>query len=84
MPFDAIPRAQGPFRSGQDIQEPIYDNSRVKIGADVADMSDLVSMEDIETGGGGKKRRGISLEDRLRRHLNARLAEVGNMQNYLV
>jgi hypothetical protein len=25
----------GPFRSGQDNQEPIYDNSRIKIGADV-------------------------------------------------
>jgi hypothetical protein len=30
MPFDAIPRMQGPFRSGQDNQEPINDNSRVK------------------------------------------------------
>lgn len=25
--FEPIPRPQGPFRSGQDNQEPIYDNS---------------------------------------------------------
>jgi hypothetical protein len=75
MPFEEIPVAQGPFGSGQDNQEPIYDASRVKIGADVLDTTTGITMEDIETGGGGsgKRRRGISAAERLQRHLNARL-----------
>lgn len=81
MPFEEIPRAQGPFRSGQDNQEPIYDNSRVKMGADVGDPG-TVSLEDIEGGGGkpgyGKKPRGFSrIRDILQRHLNARVGVGG-------
>jgi hypothetical protein len=46
----------GPFRSGQDNQEPIYDNSHVKIGADVGDPG-TVSMQDTEEGHSyGKKK----------------------------
>lgn len=28
--LESIPRAQGPFRSGQDNMEPIYDNSGIR------------------------------------------------------
>ncbi|MGH9983653.1 MAG: hypothetical protein ACRD8W_06815, partial [Nitrososphaeraceae archaeon] len=41
-PFEPIPRPQGPFRSGQDNQEPIYDNSGIKIGADFGSPGDTV------------------------------------------
>jgi hypothetical protein len=46
MPFDEIPRAQGPFRLGQDNREPIYGNSRVKIGADVLDTTTGITLEE--------------------------------------
>jgi uncharacterized phage infection (PIP) family protein YhgE len=75
MPFEEIPRPSGPFRSGQDNQEPIYDNSRVKIGADVGDPG-TVSMQDIEEGGGGGKKK-PRLQSRLQRHLDTALAIAG-------
>ena len=65
----------GPVRSGQDNQEPIYDNSRVKIGADVGDPG-TVSMQDIEEGHSyGKKK--PRLQSRIQRHLDTALAITG-------
>lgn len=71
MPFNAIPRAQGPFRSGQDNQEPIYDSSRVKIGADVGDPG-TITMQELEEGGGYGKKKSKYIS-RLQRHLDARV-----------
>ncbi|MGH9995731.1 MAG: hypothetical protein ACRD4J_10925 [Nitrososphaeraceae archaeon] len=71
MPFEPIPRAQGPFRSGQDNQEPICDNSGIKIGADFGTpFQGTTSMEDVEEGPKVKR----SIKDRVQRHLDARLA----------
>lgn len=88
MPFEEIPRAQGPFRSGQDNQEPIYDNSRLKMGADIYGPGDAVTLEDIEGGGGKKPRKGSSrIRDILQRHLNARVGvggEYGELANAII
>jgi hypothetical protein len=88
MPFEEIPRAQGPFRSGQDNQEAIYDNSPIKMGADVYGPSDTVSMEDIEGGHKYGPKKGRSrLRDILQRHPNARIrvgGEYGELANAII
>jgi hypothetical protein len=89
MPFEEIPRAQGSFRSGQDNQEPIYDNLRFKMGADVYGPGDIITLEDIEGGGGGKKPRKGSSRNRdiLQRHWNARVGvggEYGELANAII
>jgi hypothetical protein len=58
MPFEEIPRAQGPFRSGQDNQEPIFDNSGIKIGADFGSPEGgPTTMEEVQEGKKSKFRR---------------------------
>lgn len=77
--LEIILRAQGPFISGQDNMEPIYDNSGLKIGADFdTPMDNTTSMEDHEY---GKKPRGRSVRDRLQRHVNTAVAIAGDNSN---
>lgn len=75
QPFEEIPRAQGPFRSGQDNQEPIFDNSGIKIGADFGSPGDTVTMQDVEE---GKKHKGSRRTSRLQRHISTALAFAGD------
>jgi hypothetical protein len=69
----------------QDNQEPIYDYSRVKIGADIGDPG-TVSMEEIEGGGGGhgyggkKKPR---FYGRLQRHIDTATAIAGDVPQWI-
>jgi hypothetical protein len=54
-PFIPIPRAQGPFRSGQDNMEPIFDNSRILTGADFGSaLGGTVNIADSGSGKGKK------------------------------
>jgi hypothetical protein len=74
--LESIPRAQGPFRSGQDNMEPIYDNSAAKLGADkmgpIGESTETTSKDEHEY---GKKPRFIN---RVQTHLNTALAIAGN------
>lgn len=69
--LESIPRAQDPFRSGQDNMEPIYDNSGIKIGADFGTpIEQTTSMQDVEEGPKVKR----SIRDRVRLHYETRIA----------
>lgn len=70
------------FRSGQDNQEPIYDYSRVKIGADIGDPG-TVTMEDIEGGGGGGSRKKPRFYGRLQRHIDTATAIAGDVPQWI-
>jgi hypothetical protein len=56
------------------MQEPLYDNSGIKIGADFGSPGDTVSMQDIEEGKKPKGRR----SSRLQRHISTALAFAGD------
>jgi hypothetical protein len=80
QPFEPIPRAQGPFRSCQDNQEPIYDNSGIKIGADFGSPGDTVTMQDVEE---GKKPKGRRRTSRLHRHISTAIALAGDRPEWV-
>lgn len=80
--LESIPRAQGPFRSGQDNMEPIYDNSGVKIGASRGSpldpfSSDTTSQEEHEYG------KSPRVKSRIQRHLNTALAIAGDRPEWV-
>jgi hypothetical protein len=79
-PFEPIPRAQGPFRSCQDNQEPIYNNSGIKIGADFGSPGDTVTMQEVEEGAKPKSRRRTS---RLQRHVSTAIALAGDRPEWV-
>jgi hypothetical protein len=79
--LESVPRAQGPFRLGQDNMEPIYDNSGVKIGASIGTPLDPFSSDttsqDVHEYGSTKPR----MKSRILRHLDTAIAIAGDNQN---
>jgi len=73
--LESIPRAKGPFRSGQDNMEPIYDNSAAKLGADRMGPGGSTTTASQDEEEYGRKPRFTS---RIQRHLNTALAVAGD------
>ena len=78
--LESIPRAQGPFRSGQDNMEPVYDNSREQmegnqIGPRIGMESGMTDKDEDETGNSGRRARFTRI---VQKHLETALGIAGD------